>query len=90
MFRSEVVLHQQLSTHEVRTLNPLTADYFLLPVYSTCKKMPEPIFGPDAFHGRLIITEAIKFVKDNYPYYHKNGGEHQRSTEIDKEREGET
>ena len=73
MFSAEVAFHNYLLNNKVRTTNPNDADLYFIPVYSTCK-WTKWANGPSPWEGRLLVSEAILHVKNNYPYFDRVGG----------------
>jgi hypothetical protein len=69
MFAAEVHIHRTLLSSPVRTLDPAAADWFYVPVYTSCKYLPSPWFGVDPWFGRKQAVAAIKWVKQRYPYF---------------------
>ena len=55
------------------TTNPLEADYFYVPVHSTCKKLVEWI-GPDIRFGVEILKNAAIYIKEHFPFWSRHYG----------------
>ncbi|KAL4419203.1 hypothetical protein ABPG77_000597 [Micractinium sp. CCAP 211/92] len=85
LYDIETGLHEMLLQSEHRTLDPEEADYFYLPVYTTCFIFPVlgandfPYFhgGPVAWRTHAatnMLIEVFHWVRSHYPYWDRNGG----------------
>ncbi|KAI3432296.1 hypothetical protein D9Q98_003856 [Chlorella vulgaris] len=85
LYQPETGLHEMLLQSEHRTLDPEEADYFYLPIYTSCLIFPvlfsndSPYFhgGPAAgrTHGATnMLMEVQKWVATHHPYWDRNGG----------------
>ena len=77
MFAAELRVHEALEAdpYGVTTKDPDAADYFYLPVYSSCKYMPPPYFGVNPWFGEEKIREAVQLVRKDYPHWDRSAGE---------------
>ena len=77
MFGSEVAVHLSLAESSVRTLDPREADLFYMPVYTACKYLGAPYFGVDPWFGKRMTKQAIKYAKQEFPFWRRhNGADH--------------
>lgn len=70
-------------THH-RTFDPEEADFFYMPVYSSCMVHPvagsaeRPAFpilgGQRVMHGTFMLMESKAWVQQHYPYWNRTGG----------------
>lgn len=68
LYSLEVMLHHRMLSSSHRTMDPLAADFFFVPVYST-----EAYNGTSrANHG--ITQAALDFIRTRYPYFNSTGG----------------
>eukprot|EP00742_Colponemidia_sp_Colp-10_P010042 GILJ01011000.1.p1 GENE.GILJ01011000.1~~GILJ01011000.1.p1 ORF type:complete len:572 (+),score=71.29 GILJ01011000.1:72-1787(+) len=74
MFASEIIIHERFMASDVLTSDPSEADLFFVPVYSLCKPLPKPLFGPDTFFGRRLLLQAIDFIRTQYPFWSRRAG----------------
>jgi hypothetical protein len=77
MFGSEVAVHLALAESSARTLDPREADLFYVPVYTACKYLGAPYFGVDPWFGKRMTKQAIKYAKQEFPFWRRhNGADH--------------
>ena len=77
MFGSEVAVHLALTESSARTLDPREADLFYVPVYTACKYLGAPYFGVDPWFGKRMTKQAIKYIKQEFPFWRRhNGADH--------------
>eukprot|EP00743_Colponemidia_sp_Colp-15_P009316 GILK01010183.1.p1 GENE.GILK01010183.1~~GILK01010183.1.p1 ORF type:complete len:582 (+),score=81.52 GILK01010183.1:153-1748(+) len=74
MFATEIIIHERFMASNVLTTDPSEADLFFVPVYSLCKPLPKPLFGPDTFFGRRLLLQAIDFIRTQYPFWSRRAG----------------
>jgi putative beta-1,4-xylosyltransferase IRX10 len=72
MFAAEVFMHRFLLKSEVRTLNPEEADWFFVPVYTTCDLTPNGL--PLPFKSPRMMRSAIQLVATKWPYWNRTEG----------------
>lgn len=70
-FGTGIFIHKQLQQSVYRTHDPEEADLFYIPVYATCLVYID--FGLFEKY-RLLIREAIDYVQQKYPYWHRSQG----------------
>eukprot|EP00201_Polytomella_parva_P016605 CAMPEP_0175065286 /NCGR_PEP_ID=MMETSP0052_2-20121109/15834_1 /TAXON_ID=51329 ORGANISM="Polytomella parva, Strain SAG 63-3" /NCGR_SAMPLE_ID=MMETSP0052_2 /ASSEMBLY_ACC=CAM_ASM_000194 /LENGTH=538 /DNA_ID=CAMNT_0016331791 /DNA_START=174 /DNA_END=1787 /DNA_ORIENTATION=- len=80
----EMALHEMLLMSEHRTFDPEEADFFYVPVYSSCMIFPlhcyadGPWFhapnGPRVMHATVQIAEAKKWIQKTFPYWDRRKG----------------
>eukprot|EP00250_Pteridium_aquilinum_P011054 c19808_g1_i1 orf=165-1853(+) len=73
LFAAEVAVHQRLLRSPVRTLEPLEADYFFMPVYVSCNFNTTTGF-PSLGHARSLLGSAVKLVSRKMPYWNRSKG----------------
>lgn len=72
MFAAEVFMHRFLLKSPVRTLNPEEADWFFVPVYTTCELTPNGL--PLPFKSPRMMRSAIQLVASKWPYWNRTEG----------------
>lgn len=72
MFAAEVFMHRFLLKSPVRTLNPEEADWFFVPVYTTCDLTPNGL--PLPFKSPRMMRSAIQLVASKWPYWNRTEG----------------
>ncbi|KAL4438037.1 hypothetical protein ABPG77_004258 [Micractinium sp. CCAP 211/92] len=85
VYAAETGLHEALLQSEHRTLDPEEADYFYIPVYSSCYLWP--LHGDNDFpffhsfqhtprvHGTInMLIEVHAWIRSHLPYWDRNGG----------------
>ncbi|XP_042475304.1 probable glucuronoxylan glucuronosyltransferase IRX7 [Macadamia integrifolia] len=73
LFAAEVAIHKALLSSDVRTLNPLEADFFFVPVYVSCNFSTVNGF-PAIGHARPLIASAIQLISSEMPYWNRSSG----------------
>ncbi|MCO5563493.1 hypothetical protein L7F22_017136 [Adiantum nelumboides] len=73
LFAAEVAIHQRLLSSPVRTLEPVEADYFFMPVYASCNFSTTTGF-PSLGHARSLLGSAVKLVSTKMPYWNRSKG----------------
>lgn len=73
LFAAEVAIHQRLLSSPVRTLEPVEADYFFMPVYVSCNFNTTTGF-PSLGHARSLLGSAVKLVSRKMPYWNRSKG----------------
>ncbi|XP_051113480.1 probable glucuronoxylan glucuronosyltransferase IRX7 [Andrographis paniculata] len=73
LFAAEVAIHRALSSSEFRTLNPLDADFFFVPVYVSCNFSKVNGF-PAIGHARALMAAAVRHVSERFPFWNRSGG----------------
>ncbi|KAI5060251.1 hypothetical protein GOP47_0024671 [Adiantum capillus-veneris] len=73
LFAAEVAIHQRLLSSPVRTLEPVEADYFFMPVYVSCNFSTTSGF-PSLGHARSLLGSAVKLVSRKMPYWNRRKG----------------
>ena len=84
-YNLETGLHEFLLQSEHRTLNPEEADFFYVPVYTSCNAFP--VYGFNDFpwfHGGPGVNrahsatnmwiEVWSWIRSHYPYWDRHGG----------------
>ncbi|KAK9805311.1 hypothetical protein WJX73_000673 [Symbiochloris irregularis] len=78
------LLHEHLLQSPHRTLDPEQADFFYVPVYTSC--FMHPIFmwadapfwygpdGPRVMHTARMLLEAKQWLQTHLPYWNRKGG----------------
>lgn len=61
-----------LLSSPVRTLNPEEADWFYVPVYTTCDLTPNGL--PLPFKSPRMMRSAIQLIASNWPYWNRTEG----------------
>ncbi|URE21066.1 Exostosin family [Musa troglodytarum] len=72
MFAAEIFMHRFLLTSPVRTLIPEKADWFYIPVYSTCDLTKNGL--PLPFRSPQMMRSAIQLVASNWLYRNRAEG----------------
>ncbi|KAG2651246.1 hypothetical protein PVAP13_1NG273700 [Panicum virgatum] len=72
MFAAEIFMHHFLLSSAVRTLNPEEADWFYVPVYTTCDLTPAGL--PLPFKSPRMMRSAIQFISNKWPFWNKTDG----------------
>ncbi|PSC76174.1 exostosin-like glycosyltransferase [Micractinium conductrix] len=85
LYNPEPGLHEMLLQSEHRTLDPEEADYFYIPVYTSC--LIFPILGANDFpfiHGgpaawrthaaANLMIEVYHWIRSHHPYWDRHGG----------------
>jgi len=72
MFAAEIFMHRFLLSSAVRTLNPEEADWFYVPVYTTCDLTPAGL--PLPFKSPRMMRSAIQFISNKWPFWNKTDG----------------
>lgn len=73
LFAAEVAIHQRLLRSPTRTLQPLDADFFFVPVYVTCKFSATTGF-PSLGHATSLLKSAVQLISREMPYWNRSGG----------------
>ncbi|GER44388.1 exostosin family protein [Striga asiatica] len=73
LFASEVAIHRALLRSKVRTVNPLEADFFFVPVYVSCNFSTVNGF-PAIGHARSLISSAVKLISSHFPFWNRTRG----------------
>ncbi|CAN4120385.1 unnamed protein product [Withania somnifera] len=74
LFASEVAIHKALlNNDEVRTLDPLEADFFFVPVYVSCNFSKVNGF-PAIGHARNLISSAVGLISSEFPFWNRSSG----------------
>lgn len=74
MFSAEPRLfHSLLQDADTVTSNPLEADYFYVPVHTTCKKFVKWL-GPDIKVAPMLLHNASRHIKENFPFWSRRFG----------------
>ncbi|RMZ55166.1 hypothetical protein APUTEX25_005444 [Auxenochlorella protothecoides] len=85
-YQLEMGLHEMLLQSPHRTLDPEEADFFYVPVYTSCLIMPVQNFGdgpyyhsPLSYGGRTVqagglLEDAFHWIRAHYPYWNRKGG----------------
>ncbi|KAH7276753.1 hypothetical protein KP509_39G020400 [Ceratopteris richardii] len=73
LFAAEVAIHQRLLSSPVRTMDPVEADYFFVPVYVACN-FNTTTGLPSLRHARSQLGAAVKYVSRKMPYWSRNKG----------------
>ncbi|KAL4428361.1 hypothetical protein ABPG75_002450 [Micractinium tetrahymenae] len=85
LYAAETGLHEALLQSEHRTLNPEEADYFYIPIYSSCYLYPIHGFNDSPyFHGGRtgirvhntinMLIEMHAWLRSHHPWWDRNGG----------------
>ncbi|CAD5192060.1 probable beta-1,4-xylosyltransferase IRX10 [Musa acuminata AAA Group] len=72
MFAAEIFMHRFLLSSPVRTLDPEKADWFYVPVYSTCDLTKSGL--PLPFRSPQMVRSAIQQIALNWPYWNRTEG----------------
>ncbi len=84
MFGAEVAMHVSLRDSAIRTFDPREADLFYVPAYTTCHYLGAPFFGIDPWFGKRMVVQAVKFVKQEFPFWRRRlGSDHIFATTYD-------
>ncbi|KAK9909083.1 hypothetical protein WJX75_006916 [Coccomyxa subellipsoidea] len=83
-YQIEPALHEMLLQSPHRTLDPEAADFFYVPVYTSCFIHPvygwsdTPWFhnpgGPRVMHAATMLLEAKRWLETELPYWNRTGG----------------
>ncbi|KAI8573568.1 hypothetical protein RHMOL_Rhmol01G0287500 [Rhododendron molle] len=73
LFASEVAIHKALMNSDVRTMDPLEADFFFVPVYVSCNFSTVNGF-PAIGHARSLISSAVELISSEYPFWNRSRG----------------
>lgn len=73
LFASEVSIHKALLTSNIRTLNPLDADFFFVPVYVSCNFSTVNGF-PAIGHARSLLASAVQLISSEFPFWNRSRG----------------
>ncbi|PIA37191.1 hypothetical protein AQUCO_03000048v1 [Aquilegia coerulea] len=73
LFASEVAIHKALMESDVRTLDPLEADFFFVPVYVSCNFSTINGF-PALGHARPLLSSAVQFISSQMPFWNRSNG----------------
>lgn len=74
LFASEVAIHRALLNSDVvRTMDPVEADFFFVPVYVSCNFSTVNGF-PAIGHARGLISSAVQLVSSEYPFWNRSRG----------------
>ncbi|PSC76758.1 exostosin-like glycosyltransferase [Micractinium conductrix] len=85
VYASEPALHEALLQSEHRTLDPEEADFFYVPVYTTCYIWPLHEYNDGPFfhasndiprvHGAInMLIEVHSWIRSHLPYWDRHGG----------------
>ncbi|KAF8703846.1 hypothetical protein HU200_031942 [Digitaria exilis] len=72
MFATEIFVHRSLLSSAVRTLNPDEADWFYVPVYTTCDLTSSG--HPMPFDSPRMMRAAILHIASLWPYWNRTEG----------------
>lgn len=72
MFATEIFFHHNMLASAVRTPNPEEADWFYIPVYTTCDLTPHGL--PLPFRSPRMMRSAIAYVSRLWPYWNRTEG----------------
>jgi len=72
MFATEVFVHRSLLSSAVRTLDPEEADWFFVPVYTTCDLTSSG--HPMPFDSPRMMRGAIRLVAERWPHWNRSEG----------------
>ncbi|KAG6413233.1 hypothetical protein SASPL_125941 [Salvia splendens] len=72
MFAAEIYMHRFLLSSPVRTLNPQEADWFYVPVYTTCDLTRDGL--PLPFKSPRVMRSAIQLISTTSPYWNRTQG----------------
>ncbi|KAG2627032.1 probable glucuronosyltransferase Os01g0926700 [Panicum virgatum] len=72
MFAAEVFVHRSLLSSAVRTLDPEEADWFFVPVYTTCDLTSSG--HPMPFDSPRMMRGAIRLVAERWPHWNRSEG----------------
>ncbi|KAK1435124.1 hypothetical protein QVD17_00884 [Tagetes erecta] len=76
LFASEVAIHRALMNSDVRTFDPIEADFFFVPVYVSCNFSTVNGF-PAIGHARGLLSSAVDFISSELPFWKRsNGSDH--------------
>ncbi|GLI60030.1 hypothetical protein VaNZ11_002095 [Volvox africanus] len=80
----EVLFHEMLLQSDHRTFDPETADYFYVPMYSSCFIFPLHCYadgpwwhvpsGPRVMHVTNMMLEIRDWIRKHFPYWDRRGG----------------
>ncbi|KXZ54467.1 hypothetical protein GPECTOR_4g532 [Gonium pectorale] len=80
----EVLMHEMMLQSEHRTFDPEQADFFYVPVYSSCFIFPIHCYadgpwwhapsGPRVMHVTNMMLEVRDWVRKHFPYWDRRGG----------------
>lgn len=73
LFAAEVAIHKALLKSDVRTLNPLEADFFFVPVYLSCNFSTLNGF-PSMSHARSLLSSAVELISTTMPFWNRSNG----------------
>lgn len=74
MFAAEVAIHTYLQNSALRTRDPKDADFFYVPVYTTCRYTAYAGNGPDPWEGRRLMAQVIAHIRAEYSFWDRNNG----------------
>ncbi|KAL2651172.1 hypothetical protein R1flu_019300 [Riccia fluitans] len=72
MFATEIFLHRFLLESPVRTLNADEADWFYVPVYTTCDLTSNGL--PLPFKAPRMMRSALQYLSRTWPYWNRTEG----------------
>ncbi|KAL5717030.1 putative glucuronoxylan glucuronosyltransferase f8h [Ranunculus cassubicifolius] len=73
LFAAEVAIHKALMKSDVRTLDPLEADFFFVPVYLSCNFSTVNGF-PSLSHARPLLASAVQLISSTMPFWNRSSG----------------
>uniref|UniRef100_A0A5B7B2A1 Putative glucuronoxylan glucuronosyltransferase IRX7 isoform X1 n=1 Tax=Davidia involucrata TaxID=16924 RepID=A0A5B7B2A1_DAVIN len=73
LFASEVAIHRALLNSDVRTFDPLEADFFFVPVYVSCNFSTVNGF-PAIGHARPLLASAVHVISSELPFWNRSRG----------------
>ncbi|KAL6758481.1 exostosin-like glycosyltransferase [Haematococcus lacustris] len=84
LYGLEPLLHELMLQSEHRTFDPEEADYFYMPIYSSCFIYPIHCWadgpwwhspsGPRVMHVANMLLEARDWVRSHFPWWNRRGG----------------
>ncbi|KAJ9511447.1 hypothetical protein QJQ45_029894, partial [Haematococcus lacustris] len=84
LYGLEPLLHELMLQSEHRTFDPEEADYFYMPIYSSCFIYPIHCWadgpwwhspsGPRVMHVTNMLLEARDWVRSHFPWWNRRGG----------------
>ncbi|KAL2541073.1 putative glucuronoxylan glucuronosyltransferase F8H [Abeliophyllum distichum] len=73
LFAAEVAIHRALMHSHARTIDPLEADFFFVPVYVSCNFSTINGF-PAIGHARSLIASAVQHISSQFPFWNRSLG----------------
>ncbi|KAF9594207.1 hypothetical protein IFM89_028864 [Coptis chinensis] len=73
LFAAEVAIHKALLNSDVRTVDPLQADFFFVPVYLSCNFSTVNGF-PSMGHARPLLSSAVQLISSTMPFWNRTQG----------------